>query len=298
MVGPAAPAWGSAPLSLQHQVSNGSSVAPTDTPSDTPTANLLGAGPWRTSSGWGDTDDLPLPDPHNRTPRSGSASSTPARGSPSQGSPQDGVSRQQPLARQLSWHQRELAAQQQRREAQRRQRDEGPSARPTAAHPAQHQRDGAATAFAAPSATAARPAAAGAAPPAAAAAAAAAQFRGGAGDRPRRHTSPFLNLRHVARTWEPLDPETGGERGEPSDAWRSEPYRKDGGTEPEQPAPAAGSATNGSQPVHNGLRRGVSNAGTEMGELGRQRSDVQGRLSRTTSGVRHIGDKVGCRSAT
>lgn len=97
------PAWGSAPLSLQHQMSNGSSTGPTDTPGDTPTANLLGAGPWRTSSGWGDAEDPPLPDlpnPHDRTPRS-------SGGSLSGGSPGADW-----LGRQLSWHQRELAAQQ------------------------------------------------------------------------------------------------------------------------------------------------------------------------------------------
>lgn len=110
MVGPA---WGSAPLSLQHQVSNGSSAAPTDTPGDTPTANLLGPGPWRTSSGWADADGalLPhLPNPHDRIARSSDGSS-PNGSSPTGGGANAG-GRQPQLGRQLSWHQRELAAQQ------------------------------------------------------------------------------------------------------------------------------------------------------------------------------------------
>ena len=106
MVGPA---WGSAPLSLQHQPSTGSSAAHTDTPGDTPTANLLGPGPWRTSSGWGDAPDLLLPDPHNRSPRNTSGSS---HGSGSAGNHLADGGPPAPPRRQMSWHQRELAVRQ------------------------------------------------------------------------------------------------------------------------------------------------------------------------------------------
>lgn len=132
-----------------------------------------------------------------------------------------------------------------RRKAQRRQREEGGSL----AVPHQHSNA--------------------AAPPAAAMLTAAPSTVNS--DRPRRHTAPFLGLRNPKRsTREPLDPETGGERGVPHG---QEP-------QPEQPAPAM----NGS------LSRGGSN-GTEMSELRQQRSDPQS-LSRTTSDVRHISGQV------
>ncbi len=218
MVGPA---WGSAPLSLQHRISNDSS-APTDTPRDTPTAQLLGAGgPLRTSSGWAD-DDSPLPDPRTRTPRVDSRPVTPTDG------PGGGPSRQPPLARQPSWHQRELAAQQARREAQRRQRE----------------------------------AAAPGPPPAR-----------------RQHSSPFLNLQRMARSWQPLDPETGGERDDPGGMTWREPA----------PAPAGFAAASG------------LNGGAEMSEMGRPPADLCV-LERSSSGgasggavlpgVRRVSSKV------
>lgn len=151
-----------------------------------------------------------------------------------------------------------------RLEAQRRQREEGGSL----AVPHQHSGGAASPAFGLP--TAPQPSAA------VVPAAAAAQARGG--DRPRRHTTPFLGLAKPKRSsWEPQDPETGGER-------CPEPQRQD--PQPVQLPPSI----NGGLAREGSLGRAASN-GTEMSELGRQRSDPQS-FGRGGSGVRHISEQV------